>query len=693
MARVGVDVGGTNTDLVLEADHGVYFHKVASTPSDQSDGVLVGLRELCEQADVKPSDIDLIVHGTTVATNVTLENDGAEVGMITTRNFRDILHIGRHKRPYNFSLHFDVPWQSRPLIKRRNRIAVTECIRPPTGDIETPLNEDEILEAVALFKKRGIRSVVIGFMFSFLNDSHERRAKAIVEKEMPDAFVCASSDVANVLREYERFSTAAMNGFVGPRTSFYLNNLKDKLNREGFNANLRIIQSNGGIATVETCSQRAVTMLMSGPAGGVIGGKSEAVACNTQNIITVDIGGTSADISTITDGQIKIMNPRDTYVSGHPVLIPMIDLVTIGAGGGSIAYIDSAGGFHVGPRSAGADPGPACYGRGGVEPTVTDAQVSLGRLDPDKMLGGDLPLDKDLADQAIENKIARPLGISTTDAALGSIRLVNSNMALAIRSNSVARGVDPRDYSLIPFGGAGPLHGVALAEAVSAKNVIVPVAPGITAAMGLLQTDMQYEHARSVIASLSDITHENLTKINRVLSELLEACRKDLEGDGVPVSEQHFQRIAECRYHGQGFELRALIEADQVTESSMVEVIDRFHQQHELDYGYAFRDGEVELITLRVIGVQHVTPLRVPEVATAGKESVATAILYTQETVFDDGNSYPTPRYDRSQLFGGHVISGPAVVVQHNSTILIPPDYTANVGQFGNLTIESRLSH
>ena len=456
---------------------------------------------------------------------MTLENDGAEVGMITTRNFRDILHIGRHKRPYNFSLHFDVPWQSRPLIKRRNRIAVTECIRPPTGDIETPLNEDEILEAVALFKKRGIRSVVIGFMFSFLNDSHERRAKAIVEKEMPDAFVCASSDVANVLREYERFSTAAMNGFVGPRTSFYLNNLKDKLNREGFNANLRIIQSNGGIATVETCSQRAVTMLMSGPAGGVIGGKSEAVACNTQNIITVDIGGTSADISTITDGQIKIMNPRDTYVSGHPVLIPMIDLVTIGAGGGSIAYIDSAGGFHVGPRSAGADPGPACYGRGGVEPTVTDAQVSLGRLDPDKMLGGDLPLDKDLADQAIENKIARPLGISTTDAALGIIRLVNSNMALAIRSNSVARGVDPRDYSLIPFGGAGPLHGVALAEAVSAKNVIVPVAPGITAAMGLLQTDMQYEHARSVIASLSDITHENLTKINRVLSELLEACR------------------------------------------------------------------------------------------------------------------------------------------------------------------------
>jgi len=688
MARVGVDVGGTNTDFVLEADHGVYFHKVPSTPNDQSDGVLVGLQQLCEQAQVKPETIDLIVHGTTIATNVTLENDGAEVGMITTRNFRDILHIGRHKRPYNFSLHFDCPWQSRPLVKRRNRIAITERIRPPSGEIETPLNEDEVLEAVALFKKRGIKSVVVGFMFSFLNDTHERRAKAIVEKEMPDAFVCASSDVANVMREYERFSTAAMNGFVGPRTSFYLNNLKDKLARDGFSANLRIIQSNGGIATVETCSQRAVTMLMSGPAGGVIGGKSEALACGAKNIITVDIGGTSADISTITDGQIKIMNPRDTYVSGHPVLIPMIDLVTIGAGGGSIAYIDSAGGFHVGPRSAGADPGPACYGRGGEEPTVTDAQVCLGRLDPDKMLGGDLPLDKAIADRVIEEKIARPLGISVTEAALGIIRLVNSNMALAIRSNSVARGVDPRDYSLIPFGGAGPLHGVALAEAVSAKNVIVPVAPGITAAMGLLQTDMQYEHARSVIASLSNIGNDSLTRINRVLSELSGQCRKDLEGDGVPASEQQYQKIAECRYHGQGFELRAVIETDQVTESSVTDVIDSFHQQHQLDYGYAFLDGEVELITLRVIGIQYVTPLKVPRLEKSGKSSLKDAILYSKETVFDDAETHSTPRYDRSQLRDGHVLSGPAIVIQHNSTILIPPSYTATVGEFGNLIIE-----
>ena len=688
MARVGVDVGGTNTDLVLEAEHGVYFHKVASTPHDQSEGVLKGLSELCEQARIKPDDIELIVHGTTVATNITLEHDGAEVGMITTRNFRDILHIGRHKRPHNFSLHFDVPWQTRALVKRRNRIAVTERIMPPTGEVETPLNENEVLEAVALFKKRGIESVVIGFLFSFLNDSHERQARAIVEQEMPGVFVCTSSDVANVLREYERFSTAAMNAFVGPRTSFYLSNLQGKLNSEGFRANLRVMQSNGSISTVEASSRRAVNMLMSGPAGGVIGGKSEGIWCGSENMITVDIGGTSADISTIPGGQIKIMNARDSYISGHPILVPMIDLVTIGAGGGSIAYIDSAGGFHVGPRSAGADPGPACYGLGGEEPTVTDAQVVLGRLDADKMLGGDLVLDEELARRAVESKIARPLGVSVTDAALGIIKVINSNMALAIRSNSVARGVDPREFSLMPFGGAGPLHGVALAEAVSAKNVIVPVAPGITAAMGLLQTDMQYEHARSLIASLSEVTANTIDKINTLVSELVTECGRDLENDGVPVARQQFQRIAECRYHGQGFELRADIPEGEVTQANVADIAASFHAQHRLDYGYAFEDGEVELITIRVIGMERVTPLKVSSLDEAGGGTVEEALLYRRETVFDDGQTLQTPRYARENLRTGHTLAGPSIVIQHNSTVLVPPGYVAHTGEFGNLTIE-----
>jgi len=617
-----------------------------------------------------------------------LEHDGAEVGMITTRNFRDILHIGRHKRPHNFSLHFDVPWQSRPLVKRRNRIAVTERILPPAGEVETPLNENEVLDAIALFKRRGIQSVVIGFLFSFLNDAHERQAKSIVEREMPDVFVCTSSDVANVMREYERFSTAAMNAYIGPRSSFYLNQLQKNLISEGFRANLRIVQSNGGISTVETCSRRAVTMLMSGPAGGVIGGKLEGLSCGSRNMITVDIGGTSADISTIPDGQIKIMNPRDSYVSGHPILIPMIDLVTIGAGGGSIAYVDSAGGFHVGPRSAGADPGPACYGRGGEEPTVTDAQVVLGRLDADKLLGGDLLLDPELARRAIERKIAKSLNLSTIDAALGIIKVINSNMALAIRSNSVARGIDPREYSLMPFGGAGPLHGVALAESVSAKNIIVPIAPGITAAMGLLQTDMQYEHARSLITSLSKVTGDTVERMNRVLEELISACRRDLEQDGVPAARHNFQRIAECRYHGQGFELRADIPAGEITQDNVSGIVANFHAQHRLDYGYAFEDGEVELITIRAIGLEYVTPLKVTSLEQAAGGTIDDAFLYHQQTVFDDGQTLETPRYDREKLKFGHVVPGPALVIQHNSTILIPPGYIAQTGEFGNLTIE-----
>ncbi len=688
MARVGVDVGGTNTDLVLESDHGVFFHKVVSTPHDQSEGVLNGLRELCEMAGVAPSDVELIVHGTTIATNITIEHNGADVGMITTRNFRDILHIGRHKRPHNFSLHFEVPWQNRPLVKRRNRIPVTERILPPNGRVDTPLDEDEVMDAVRVFQRRGIQSVVIGFMFSFLSDAHERRAKEIVEREMPDAYVCCSSEVANVIREFERFSTAAMNAFIGPKTSYYLKNLQRKLEENGFRSVLRIVQSNGGISTVETCSRKAVTMLVSGPAGGVIGGRSEGLLCDRDNLITVDIGGTSADISTIPEGRIKIMNPRDSYVAGHPILVPIIDVVTIGAGGGSVAYIDSAGGFHVGPRSAGADPGPACYGKGGQEPTVTDAQVVLGRLDADKMLGGDLPIDPDLARKAIEEKLARPLGLSVTDAALGVIKVINSNMALAIRSNSVARGVDPREFSLMPFGGAGPLHGVALAEAVFAKDVIVPVAPGITAAMGLLETDMQYEHARSLITSLTKIDAETVERVNDVLAELVGECRSDLENDSVPPDGQRYQRFAECRYHGQGFELRANIADGAVTLENVNDIIASFHQQHRRDYGYAFEEGEVELITLRVIGAEDVTPLKVARLEKANGTPIDGARLYSRATTFDDGQTIDTPRFDRDALKAGHHVPGPAIVIQHNSTTLVPPTYAAEVTEYGSLHIQ-----
>ncbi|MDF3605556.1 hydantoinase/oxoprolinase family protein [Paracoccus sp. DMF-8] len=687
MARIGVDVGGTNTDLVLECPKGVFYHKVPTTLKNQSIGVVQGVQGICTKAGIDLSEVEMIVHGTTTATNITIEHNGSECGMLTTAGFRDILHIGRHKRPYNFSLHFDVPWQTQPLVKRRNRIAIAERILPPKGEVAVALDEQAVRDACALFRKRGIHSVVIGFMFSFLNDAHELRAKEIVLEEMPDAYVTISSELARVMREYERFSTAAMNCYVGPKTSYYLRDLDARLREAGVTSKLRIMQSNGGVSTVDSCARRPIRILMSGPAGGVIGGGAEGEMADTPNIITVDIGGTSADISTIPGGQLKIMNQRDTYVSGYPVLTPMIDLVTIGAGGGSVAFIDEAGAFNVGPRSAGSEPGPACYGRGGEEPTVTDAQIVLGRLDPDMALGGDLQLDADLARKAVEEKIAKPLGMTVKDAALGIIRIINNNMALAIRSNSVARGIDPREFSIMPFGGAGPLHGVALAEAVSARDVIVPVAPGITAAVGLLKTDLQYEHTEAGILVLNSASDADLARINGHIEKLCRDVHAELDADGIARDAQALKIIAECRYQGQGFELRAEFPEGELTQDNKRVIIDSFHDAHEQDYGYAYRDAEVELITLRVIGSASVRRIEIPKVQPTDGSSIDRALMFVRPTTFDCGRTLETPRYDRTRLYAGDRVPGPAILIQHNSTTLVPPGYVAETLDYGNTRI------
>lgn len=698
MTRIGVDVGGTFTDLVLETggvgggNSRIFLHKVASTPADQSEGVLKGVLEICRIAGISPGDVRMIVHGTTIATNITIENNGAEVGMLTTRGFRDILHIGRHKRQHNFSLQFDVPWQSKPLVKRRNRIPITEQLIPPTGDIFVPLNDNEVRAAAELLKARDIRSVIVCFLYSFLNNEHEQRAKAIVQEVIPEAYVSCSSEIANVMREYERFSTTAMNAFVGPKTSHYLKNLEQKLKETGLNPQLRIMQSNGGISTVDKCSREAVSILMSGLAGGVMGGRWLGEITGTKNLITVDVGGTSADFSTIPDGKVTVMNPRDSYVGAYPVLSPMIDVATMGAGGGSIAYLDEGGLFRVGPRSAGADPGPACYGKGGIEPTVTDAQVVLGRLDPDHFLGGNLKIDADLARHAIKTKISEPLNMTVEEAALGIIRILNSNMSLTIRANSVAKGYDPRQFALAPYGGAGPLNGVALAEAVSAMEVIVPPAPGITAAIGLLETDMQYEFARSVLMVLDNAQQTGLDRINQAIDELTRQCRDSLEADEVVADNQSYVRIAECRYHGQGFELRAEIPEGPLTLANIDAVKQNFHAQHRRDYGWAYDDVDVEIVTVRIIGIAKTPRLLWPNVEEANGSSIATALINERPTIFDDGKTYPTPRYYRPKLKAGHQVPGPAIIVQHDSTTLVPPGYIARVGISGTLHINRLIT-
>lgn len=697
MARLGVDVGGTNTDLILEtfADDpvgaGIFQHKVPSTKQDQSVGVVRGIVELCDKAGIASADIKRIVHGTTVATNAALEHDGANVGMLTTRGFRDILHIGRHKRPHNFSLHFDVPWQTRPLVKRRNRLAVTERVLPPDGRIETALDEDEVRAAAQRLRDNGVDAVIVCFLFSFLSDAHERRAQEIVREILPDIYVWRSSEVADVMREFERFSTTAMNAFVGPKTARYLSRLEAKLRDEGIGADLRIMQSNGGLATIDQCVDRPVSILMSGPAGGVIGGRHFADMVGEDNILSVDIGGTSADISALSAGELRIKNSRDATVADHPVMTPIIDMFTIGAGGGSVAYVDPAGGFNVGPRSAGAEPGPACYGRGGTEPTVTDANVVLGRLDADRLLGGDLGATAELAECAIREKIAEPLGLSVTDAALGMLRVVNNNMALAIRSASVARGIDPREFALMPFGGAGPVHGPALAAEVGAKCVIVPPAPGITAAAGLLATDMKYEVTRSLLCDLNAAGADQLATVDEELGRLETECRDRLLADRIPPADIEMQRIAECRYHGQGFELRVDMPAGTLDDTNVQTVIDAFHARHENDYGYRFAGAMVELVTLRVIGRGRCAKLAWPPLPTTPYDADLThALLYERETVFDDGRSLATPRYDRSRLAAGQVIDGPAIIIQHDSTSMVAPGWQAAVTEHGNIRISEQ---
>ncbi|WP_108659694.1 hydantoinase/oxoprolinase family protein [Acuticoccus kandeliae] len=688
MIRVGVDVGGTFTDIVLDRPgERIVVHKVPSTPSDQSVAVVRGITEICRIAEIAPGDIDMVLHGTTVATNMVIERKGAHVGMLTTRGFRDILHMARHKRPHNFSLQFDVPWQSHPLVRRRDRLPITERLMPPTGEVTVPLDEEEVRAAAELFKKRGVDAVIVAFLFAFLNDAHEVRAKEIVQSVLPDAYVSCSSEVVNVIREYERFSTCAMNAYIGPKTSAYLERLEMRLRHEGIGAIVRIMQSNGGISTVENSARRPVGLLLSGPAGGVIGGKWTGAASGADNIITIDIGGTSADISVIQDGETRIKNPRDTEVASLPVLVPMIDIDAIGAGGGSIAYIDAGGAFHVGPRSAGADPGPACYGQGGTEPTVTDAQVVLGRLDPDQFLGGDLTIDEALAREAIETHIAKPLGMDVEAAALGILRIINNNMALAINANSVAKGIDPRGFTLMGFGGAGPLHAVALAEIIKAKDVVSPLQPGITAAMGLLVTDLQYEYTQSVLTVLDTASDEALAELNARFDALRAEADAQLDLDRVPAEARIYRKIAECRYVGQGFELRAEVPNGPLTKANAGAVIDSFFEAHKKVYGHAFRDQLTEAITLRVVAGAGAGSLTLPTLADGNRTNPEEAVMYRRLTTFDDGQRIETPRYRRRELLAGDRVGGPAILVQHNSTTLVPPGWVATVLSQGDVRL------
>ena len=687
MKRIGVDVGGTHTDLVLvdEATGRIHVNKVPTIADDPARATVQGLHELAQAAGVALGSVDYFMHGTTIATNIVVQHDGARCGMITTEGFRDILHIARSKRPSNFSLQLDLPWQKHPLVARRHRLPVPERVCGPHGEVLKPLDEDAVRRAARVLRERGVESIAVCFLFSYLNPAHERRAVEIVAEECPGAFVCASHEVMAQYREFERFATTALNAYVGPRTVGYVGKLEEALRENGLRCGLHLMQSNGGCATVAGVARRPVTLLMSGPVAGLIGGMWAGRLAGEPNVISLDVGGTSADIGVAVGGELRMKHVLDTRIGDYHAMVPMADVDTIGAGGGSIAYVDPGGQFQVGPKSAGAEPGPACYGQGGTEATVTDCQLLLGRVHAHEHLGGRVVLDPGLARAALQAKIARPLGMTAEQAALGAIKIASHNMIQAIEVNSVRKGYDPREFALVAFGGAGPLFAFEIAAEIGIPRLVIPVYPGITSALGLLATDVGYEFARTDFQVLGNA---DLERMSQTWTDLERAARGQLERDGIAADRMRFARFAECRYEGQGYEVRAPAPSGAVDESFVANLRASFERAHRREYGSVFAEKDVEVVNLCVAGVGRIDDPAPREVASGAAMPPASARTGMREVVFEidgEATTCASAHYERAGLLAGNRIEGPAVVTQLDATTLIPPGAEAEVDRFGNL--------
>jgi N-methylhydantoinase A len=578
----------------------------------------------------------------------------------------------------------DIPWQDRPLVKRRHRKTVKERLVPPRGEVLEPLDEAGVRQAVRELKEAGVQAIAICFLFSYLDAAHEARALAIVREEYPECFATTSSSVSPQFREFERFTTTAMNAFVGPKVRNYVTRLESEIGASGFKADLRIMASNGGVATPSMVAERPVLTLLSGPAAGVIGGDWAGGLSGRRNLITFDIGGTSADIGIVTQGGFGEATARDTWIAGFPVLVPMIDVHTIGAGGGSIAFVDQAGAFKVGPRSAGAVPGPAAYGRGGNRATVTDANVVLGRLDRGNFLGGSMSLDE-VAARRVIGELARELGMTDREAAEGVITVINANMANAIRSRTVQKGIDPRDYALVAFGGAGPLHGAEVADMLGIPEVIVPPHPGITSAVGLLISDLRYDAIRT---SFQVSSAADLARINADFAAMAKELAGRFTADGIDLKNVTFERRGDLRYVGQGYELKVPIPDGPIDDKVLAKVFETFHEVHRREYGHHFADSGIEIVNLRLVGAASASKIAKPAAGTA-KSLDAARVRQGTGTFRVDGKlaDYPTDFYRRDLLPVGERIAGPAIVLQMDSTTVVPPQHNFEADTAGNLII------
>jgi N-methylhydantoinase A len=676
---IGVDIGGTFTDLMLyDGESGaVHVHKVPSTPAEPDRAMVTGLAELCAAAGIAPTDVTGVFHGTTVATNAVLEHEGALAGMITTRGFRDIVHIGRHQRPLHYSVMQDIPWQAKPFVRRRHRRVVTERIVPPTGEVLVPLDEDEVRTAARELRDAGVEAVAVCFLFSYLNPDHERRAAVIVREEMPGAFVTTSADIVPQFREFERFTTATMSAFVGPKTGNYLERLASALGEEGVAGELHVMMSSGGVASSHAAAERPVTLLLSGPAAGILGGQWAAGLAGRRRLITFDMGGTSADIGIVTESGVGEASARDTWIGGYPLLVPMLDVHTIGAGGGSIAYVDDGGAFRVGPRSAGAAQGPACYGAGGQEPTISDAHVVLGRLDPERFLGGRMTLDRDAAVEVVQ-RLADQLRLGLAETAEGILTIASSNMARAIRSRTIEKGHDPREFALVAFGGAGPLHAAEVADLLGIPEVVVPPHPGITSAAGLLTSDLKYDQMRTVFQMQGAVDGERL---NAELDGLEQELRGWLRRDGVADEDVEVTRALDCRYVGQGYELRVTLDG-RFTDGAL----EQFHVLHEREYGSAYGDP-IEIVNARVTAVGRREALERLPVPSGVFDEARVGSSQGHFRVDGTLQAVETAYYDRSLLPLDEQFHGPAVVFHPDTTTVLPPGWSSYADASGNLIL------
>jgi N-methylhydantoinase A len=677
MYRIGVDTGGTFTDVsLIEEDTGKsYVTKVPSTPDKPSIAVLNGVEQIVNELGIDPKDLNFFIHGTTVATNALLELKGAKTALLTTKGFKDVLQIGRQTRPklYEFKAR-----KSEPLVPRNLRLEVSERINVH-GEVLSELKQKELEEIAGIIKKENIQALAICFINSYVNPQHEREAKRILNELVPDVSITLSCDILPEFKEYERTSTSVANAYVLPKMENYLNHLKDSLKELEIPSSLYIMQSNGGVIGADTAINMPVRTMLSGPAGGVQAGAMVAKNTDNKNIITIDMGGTSLDTALIENEKPQYTTMSE--INGKPIKVPMIEMHTIGSGGGSIAWIDVGGALRVGPQSAGADPGPVCYGKGGTEPTVSDANVILGRLNPDSILGGKMKMDVESARKVMKEKIADPLGITVEEAAEGILKVINANMVRGIRVISIEKGHDPRDFSLMAFGGAGPLHAVDIAKELDSKNVIIPPSPGIACAVGMLTADVRHDYVQTYSKKLSDV---DLARVNDMLASLIKEGKEDLESEGFHENSVQLEASLDLRYLHQAYEINVPLKGTEVTESLLDQAVQGFHEAHEKVYGFSREGEELELINIRLIATG-----KIKEVKSDTEETKENnTIEKTGERKIYFGSEYvDTPIYNRTDLLTNTAIQGPAVIESLDSTIIVHPGQEAVTDRYGNLLI------